>query len=245
MVLLAAGCLPSYSGGNVEVGIVAADTVTPQSLKQNNSGGSSGDQVVGINVIVTEIDIRVNGVKTPISTQRTTLDLLALDHKVFTSLGVTKLPQGHLDHLELKLDEVGDYVVLANGDHKPLETPADGDVDVKGKLDLDSCASGIIILDFDPGLKSEDEGSRKEWELKPTARIKTEEIAGACGSDGGGGGQPDMCHGGGSPDMSSTSCVGVICPAGEMCVNGQCVASNSCQGVICPPGQTCMNGVCM
>ncbi len=233
--LCLSGCLGS-SSGNVEIGMVSAQTYVPQNLKMNDDG----DDVVGIEVIVTEIDARVNGKWVPIGTQRQTIDLMKLDGQVFTSLGVTKLPSGKVDKLHIKLDEVGDYVVLKSGAKKPLEVPKDGDIDVTGKLDLDSCMTGIVIVDFDPHLKREDEGDRKEWELAPAAHIKTEELAGKCGPDGGSGGGSD---GGSGGHDGGGSCTGVVCPAGDVCVNGSCV-TDPCKNVLCPTGEVCVNGVC-
>src|SRR6185312_8388699 len=107
--------------------------------------------VVSAVVIVKEIDARVGGKWTPLTTVNQPIDLLQLDNKTITSLGITALPaQGKIDKLRLVLDEIGDYVVLKSGDKKPLEIPVNGVVDIDGKLDLDACVSGIVILDFDP-----------------------------------------------------------------------------------------------
>jgi len=40
-------------------------------------------------------------------------------------------------------------------------------------------------------------------------------------------------------------CAGVVCPPGQVCMNGVCGAPDPCAGVTCPPGQMCQNGVCM
>ena len=99
-----------------------------------------------------------------------------------------------------------------------------------GKLDLDACVTGIVILDFDPKIKIEDEGSRREYELTARARIKTEELKGGCG---GGNPQPDMAKG---PDMVGT-CGGVVCRMDQKCQAGMCVAD--CSSVVCAPPLSC------
>jgi MYXO-CTERM domain-containing protein len=40
-----------------------------------------------------------------------------------------------------------------------------------------------------------------------------------------------------------TDCIGVTCPAGERCSNGQCV--DACSGVTCPLGEVCRLGTCV
>jgi hypothetical protein len=189
-------------------------------------------------VIVDEIDARVAGSGwVPISTTPITIDLLALDHQSFTSLGLTTLPKGHVRKLRLKLDQVGDYVVLTDGTKKPLEVPDNGIVEIEGDLDLAPCAAGVIIVDFDPKLKIEDEHARREYELRPEARIRTAETAGSC-SAGGGGGSDGGADGGGN----NNSCNGIVCAMGETCSNGMCVPD--CSSIVCMAGQTCTNGVC-
>jgi len=39
------------------------------------------------------------------------------------------------------------------------------------------------------------------------------------------------------------SCIGVDCPAGQVCVGGHC--EGGCDGVTCPRGQSCEQGVCL
>ena len=39
------------------------------------------------------------------------------------------------------------------------------------------------------------------------------------------------------------SCIGVDCPAGQVCVNGKC--EGGCDGVTCPHGQSCVQGYCL
>ncbi len=40
------------------------------------------------------------------------------------------------------------------------------------------------------------------------------------------------------------ACFNVICPPGQMCLDGACVASDPCVNVVCPMGQTCDQGLC-
>lgn len=194
-------------------------------------------------VTINEIDARVGGAWLPLVTTPQQVDLLKLDNKTINTLGIVKLPVGHIDELRLVLDQVGDYVVLKDGTKKPLEVPDNGIVEVEGKLDLDACTSGIVILDFDPKIKTEDESSRREYELKCEIRIKTDELKGSCGgADMAGKG--DMAKGGGSSDMAGGACGNVVCPMGQICElqggNPVCV-NDPCNGVVCPvPGQVCV-----
>lgn len=225
------GCGGGPKTGDIQFAVVASDQYQLFDFSPQNTTPS---EIVSAVVIVTEIDARVGGAWIPVVTTTQPIDLLALDNKTLNTLGVAKLPTGHIDELRLKLDEIGDYVVRKDGVKKPLEVPADGIVKVDGKLDLDACSAGIVILDFDPKIKIEDEPGRREYELTCKAHIKTEEIKGACAPDGG--------ADGGDP------CSGVVCPNGQTCEpqNGLpvCVA-DPCAGVVCPPGTMCDNGQCV
>ncbi|MCU1281846.1 MAG: hypothetical protein JWM53_5392, partial [bacterium] len=209
-----AGCVGGVQTGDIELQLTGVDQIQLFSLptgpaQPNTEPGDHG--IVSAVVTVIEIDAKVNGVWTPVVTTAQTLDLLKLDNKTVNTLGVVKLPAGHISELRFVLDPVFNYVVLKSGDKKPLEIPADNILKVDGKLDLDACASGIVILDFDPHIKIEDEGSRREYELTCKARIKTEEVKGACGGGtDGGGGTGGGGGGSGGGDMSSP-CNGVVC----------------------------------
>lgn len=239
---LGAGCTAQGDQtGEIQFALVAADQYQLFSLTPQNTTPS---EVVSAVVIVDEIDARVGNSWTPIVTAQQTIDLLKLDNKTLNTVGIGKLPTGHIDELRLKLDEIGDYVVLKSGVKKPLEVPVNGIVKIVGKLDLDACSAGIVILDFDPHIKTEDEPGRREYELTCVAHIKTEELKGACGPTGP---AADMAHSGsGGNDMAL--CSGVVCANGETCVvqGGVpvCVA-DPCTGVVCPSGQVCepQNGV--
>jgi hypothetical protein len=250
--------------GSVELGLSSGAGYQIENLKTE---GPNADITSAV-VTVKEIDAHVDGKGwVPVLTTSVTIDLLKLDNQAFTSLGVTHLPIGHISELKLLLDEIGDYVVRKDGTKKPLEVPDNGEVKVVGKLDLDACAAGIVILDFDPQLKTEVEPGRTEYELKPVAKIKTEELGSGCNPGGDGGtAKPDLASGS-HPDLAgSGSCTGVVCGAGEICMNGACVAdpctgvvcgtgekcvngacvpSNSCMGVVCGAGETCVNGTCV
>jgi hypothetical protein len=217
------------ASGDVELGLTAAPTYTVQSLPTGNSLGD----ITGAVVIVKEVDVHVAGTGwVPVLTSQKSIDLLALDHQTFSSLGVAKLPLGHIDQLRLLLSEIGDYVTLKSGVQKPLEVPANGIVLVDGKLDVKACASGVVIIDFDPHLKTEDEPGRREYELLPEAKVKASQMHGACsGVDGG---HPaDLAN----PPKDGGPC-SVACAPGEVCMNGMCV-TNPCAGVACQPGETC------
>jgi len=185
-------------------------------------------------VTITEIDAKVNGTWTPLVTTAQTVDLLKLDNKTVSSLGIATLPSGHISQLRFKLDEIGPYVVLKTGDKKPLEVPVNGIVDVDGKLDLDSCAAGIVILDFDPHIKVEDEPGRREYELTCKAHIKTEEIKNGCGSADGGSPSGDM--------VASHACDNFVCMMNQICVvvNGGPSCMDTCTSLVCVAPDVCV-----
>jgi uncharacterized protein DUF4382 len=236
--VLVAGCDTGPQTGEIQLALVGADQIALFGLPSQPTAPDHNGIVSAI-VTIKEIDARIGGAWIPVTTTPQQIDLLALDNKTLNTLGIVKLPVGHIDELRLQLDDVGDYVVLSDGSKKPLEVPENGGiVKVKGELDLDACTAGIVILDFDPKIKVEDEGGSKEYELRSVARVKTEELKNACG----GGNGPDMAKGGGA-DLAG-SCNGVICPGGEVCQGGVCVA-DPCAGVVCPGGQMCQGGICV
>ena len=234
-VLASIGCDSGPQAGQIQLALVGSDQIALFDLpSQPTTPDANG--VTSAFVVIKEVDARIGGGWTTVTGTAQTIDLLALDNKTLNTLGIATLPPGHVDELRLVLDDVGDYVVLADGTKKPLEVPDNGVVKVVGSLDLDACTAGIVILDFDPKIKVEDEGSRKEYELLSKAKIKTEELKNACGGGGGGGG-------GVGPDMAG-SCSGIVCPMGEVCQGGICVA-DPCAGIVCPPGQMCQAGACV
>src|SRR5258706_10477014 len=40
-------------------------------------------------------------------------------------------------------------------------------------------------------------------------------------------------------------CSQIVCPTGQSCVNGVCVAGDPCSQVVCPTGQMCVGGQCV
>ncbi|MCA1665473.1 MAG: DUF4382 domain-containing protein, partial [Myxococcales bacterium] len=128
------GC--SAQSGSVELQLTGADQIQLFSLpvQPNSEPGDYG--VVSAVVTITGIDAKVNGTWTPLVTTSQTIDLLKLDNKTASSLGIVTIPPGHISELRFKLDDIGAYVLLKSGDKKPLEVPVDGIVHVDGKVDL-------------------------------------------------------------------------------------------------------------
>jgi hypothetical protein len=265
--LMMAGCATQLADPN-ESGDIELGLSSPNSnfvIENAPLGGTGHDikDITSVVVIVKEIDVEVQGQKNkvPVFIGPKNVDLMKLDNTTFASLGITKFPAGQIKEIEIVLDEIGDYVAFKDGTKKPLEVPVDGIVEIGdcGGLDIKPCGAGTIILDFDPHLKTEDEGnSRREYELLPQAKVKTAKMSGNCGGTDGGkmdGGTADMtpmcppclanqiCKAG---MCVPNPCIGVGCAPGEFCdVNdGQCHPIVSCVGVACPPGQMCVNGMC-
>ncbi|HXU71876.1 MAG TPA: DUF4382 domain-containing protein [Polyangia bacterium] len=238
--LLAATALVGCAGGgattgDVELDLTGADQTQLFSLPaQPDNHANPG--VTSAVVTINEIDAKVDGHWAPVMTTPQTLDLLTLDNKSITTLGIAKLPTGHVSELRFVMDQVGDYVVLKNGDKLPLIVPNSGVVKVTGKLDLDACAAGILIFDFDPHIVVEDIKDGHVYELTCNAHIKTDEVKGACsnntGSDGGSSTPgPDMAGGG------TNACTGVVCMMGQICVvqGGAPVCMDTCTNLVCAP----------
>jgi hypothetical protein len=234
IISVAAGCNGTGGGtattdsNAVELALVGVPNVQ---LFDATTASSTSSSVASAIVTIKEIDAKVDvghaDKWVAITNAAVTVDLLKLDGTTLNSLGITTLPPGHIEALRLVLDEVGAYVVLKNGSKKPLEVPENGIVEVEGKLDLDSCAAGIVILDFDPHIKTEREHDKSEYELTCRSHIKTEELKGSCNTP--------------PPQCSST----VPCPTGDVCQAGVCVP-DPCNGVTCSVvGQFCQNGACV
>jgi hypothetical protein len=266
--LIMAGCATQLGdpneSGDIELGISSPNSNFV--IENAPLGGTGHDikDIVSVVVIVKEIDVEVKGQKNkvPVFIGPKNVDLMKLDNTSFASLGITKFPAGELKEIEIVLDEIGDYVAFKDGSKKPLEIPVDGIVEVENcnGIKIQPCGAGTIILDFDPHLKTEDEGdSRREYELLPKATLKTAKMNGSCGGTDGG-----KMDGGAPPDMTpmcpvcapneickngmcvANPCNGVVCAPGEFCDSndGLCHPLQSCTGVICAPGQTCVNGTC-
>ncbi|HEY2747300.1 MAG TPA: hypothetical protein VGL86_21910, partial [Polyangia bacterium] len=124
-------------------------------------------------------------------------------------------------------------VVDKSGDKKPLMVPDSGVVKVEGKLDLDACAAGILIFDFDPHIIVQQVKDGPIFELTCNAKIKTDDTKGACGNTAG----PDMAGGGGMDPCSN-----VVCMMNQVCVvqNGAPVCVATCNNVVCPAPEVCV-----
>jgi hypothetical protein len=189
-------------------------------------------------VIVDQVELEVKGKGwVGVLTSPVTIDLLKLDGKNLTSLGVVKLPPGTPDDIRLRLNEIGDYVQLKDGTTKPLEVPADGILHINGTFDIQPCATGTIIIDFDPKLKTEDEPGRREYELEPIATIKTVKQSGSCAPMDAGS-KHDMSNPDAGAGDGGQLCGGGICAPNEKCVNNMCVP-DPCFMVLCPTGEMC------
>lgn len=224
------GCGAGLQPGDVELQLTGADQMQLFSLPANPATEPGDHGVVSAVVIIKEIDARVQGNWVPLTTTPQSVDLLHLDNKTVSSLGIVTLPSGHVSELRFKLDQVGDYVLLKSGDKKPLEVPEI--VKVDGKLDLDSCAAGIVILDFDPRINIEHEHCHNvEYELSCRAHIKTEEIKNGCGGGGAGGGG------------GSSACDNVVCMMNQICVvtsGGLPSCMDTCTSLVCNAPDVCV-----
>lgn len=228
IAVLAAACQSAAGPGHIDVALSGA------------SPTSSSGEVAAVIVTVKEIDLEVRGKGwVPVVTTPQTLDLLALDGKPLTTLGVAQLPAGRVKGMRFLLDDAGAKVVLKDGKTAKLELPDHGVLQVKGSFHVGPCASGTVLVDFDPKLEKErnHKTGETEYELRCKAHVKTEATTSTCeGPDGGAAGNGD--GGGNDP------CAGVVCAPGESCVGGQCVA-DPCFGVVCAPGERCESGVCV
>ena len=122
-----AGCVGGAQTGDIELQLTGADQIQLFSLptgpaQPNSEPGDHG--VVSAVVTINEIDAKVNGAWTPVVTTPQTIDLLKLDNKTVNTLGVVKLPMGHISELRFVLDPIGDYVVLKSGDTEALAAAA-------------------------------------------------------------------------------------------------------------------------
>jgi len=261
-----AGCGGGLQAGDVELQLTGADQMQLFSLPAQPATEPGDHGIVSAVVTIKEIDAKVQGNWVPLTTAAQSVDLLHLDNKTVSSLGIVTLPSGHVSELRFKLDKSGAYVVLKSGDKKPLEVP--DVVSVDGKLDLDSCSAGIVILDFDPRINIEHEHCQNvEYELSCKAHIKTEEIKNGCGGGGGGGGGGNGgggggggggCHGGGGAGGGggggaggggggggggSSACDNVVCMMNQICVvtpGGLPSCMDTCTSLVCTAPEVCV-----
>jgi hypothetical protein len=228
LALCLAACQTAAGTGPIEIGL--GSDPAAQALR---TGSHGGHDIVSAVVTLTEVDFEIEGLGwVPVVVQPRTIDLLALDGKDFTSLGVVTLPAGKVKALRFFFDASSAMVILKNGQTARLELPDQGVLKVKGSFHLAPCAKGSVIIDFDPKVEVSDKHGQKKYELRCKARIKVR-TSDACGGDDAGSGGSD----GGDP------CAGVVCAPNEMCENGLCVP-DPCFGVVCAPGETCRNGAC-
>ena len=261
MALAMVGCAGQISGqpGDVTFSLtgVSADTTTQlfdanyQSYCKQNKDWN----VVSAIVTVNEIDAKINGSWVAIEQAPEQVDLLKLDNKALSTIGVTTIPAGKVTELRMVLDQLTDYVVLQNGDKKPLTVPDSGIIDITGKIKLDSCTTGDMILDFDAHISTFTHPGLHDYILSANAKIKTSDTKNACGGGAGGGG---TAGGGGSaggggggggavtnPTCTQTSDCNQNGGVGMVCRLNQCVA-DPCLGVSCStPGDICDDGNCV
>jgi hypothetical protein len=231
--LFAAALLATTSTGCQTTGVGQVEVAL-------SSARPDASDVTSVIVVVKQIDFEVRGAGwVPVVTRPQTIDLLALDGKDLTSLGVGTLPTGRVKAIRFLLDDAGAKVILKGGKQAKLELPDRGVLKVKGSFHLGSCASGTVIVDFDPKLHAERNRrtGETEYELRCKARVKTVSTPNGCG-----GGTTD---GGSAPDGgASDPCKNVVCAPGETCEDGVCVA-DPCFNVVCPPGERCEEGICV
>lgn len=241
---MVAGCTGGGAGeqpGEVTFSLTGADNIqlfdaTYTTYCQKNNDWS----VVSAIVTIDEIDAKVNGQWVAIEKSPEQVDLLKLDNKTLSTLGIATIPAGKVSGLRLVINQLNDYVILKNGQQKPLTVPDNGIVNIDGKIDLDSCAMGTLILDFDPHISAFTHPGLHDYILSCTAKIKTKELKNGCsGSDDMAGSNqppPDMA---GAPADMTDLCHNVACQPGTACEpsTGMCVAS--CANVGCPNGQMC------
>jgi uncharacterized protein DUF4382 len=239
------GCGGMVEGqpGMVHVGLVSAGG-TVQSASVQAASKSSGRKLVSAIVTITQIDAHLKGGNwTPIMTTPISVDLLQLDKKSTTALGIGALPQPRVDQLRLVIDPKSAFVVDDKGNKTALEIPDSGTVKVVGVLDFDGCSTGGVILDFDPRIttdKDDECGSHNgcndkstHYVLRCRATLKTEEVHGMCCD-------PDPTP---VPGPGQCGNGNVTCSPDQICKNGDCI--DACFGVTCGTGTSCIKGQCV
>jgi hypothetical protein len=238
---LALGGCGDLAPGNIQLGLVGADSVATESVSAASAHHAS-KKLTSAFVTINEIDARVHGGSwQPLLTDPISVDLLSLDHQRMTGLGIGQLPSGRIDRLRLVLATNDAFVIDAAGHKSHLEVP--NILKVVGRLDLDSCAAGTVILDFDPKIRTDaddecqsghDDRGVTRYRLRSTATVRTEEVHGACGGGGGPGPTP-------SPGQCGNG--NTVCAPDQICKNGDCL--DACFGVACGPGTSCIKGQCV
>jgi hypothetical protein len=256
------GCNVAGAPGSMQLGLIHTASRTTESVHPSH-------HITNAMVVITEIDANVEGTGwVPIMTQTIPVDLLHLDDQTVTALGIGQLPMGRIDRLRMVLDPMTAFVVDASGARTKLTLPKKGIVEVVGKLDLDGCTTGTMILDFDPKIRTsyEDECGDRDcddltatYRLRSKASIRFEEVHGQC-PPGGGPSSGVPCGNGNvvcapgqvcspSGDCMNPPAAGhcgngnVVCAPGQLCMNGDCI--DLCAGVSCGSGEVCMLGICV
>jgi hypothetical protein len=255
--------------GNVQLALVQADQSQLRALTSNATQQSMANAFVTI----TEIDARVHGAGwVPLMTDPTPVDLLHLDKQQITVLGIGKLPTGHVEKLRLILDPKDAFVITKGGVKSPLQLPSGGTLEVVGKLDLDGCAAGTLILDFDPKIRTDadDECSMQNQGCDNQKGGKEHQhdrdrgdSDGKSGNGSGNGNQTHVtyhlralatlrteeikgsCTPGSPPPPAGNQCGNgnTVCSPDQICKNGDCL--DPCFGVTCQGGTTCFKGECV
>lgn len=235
-MLMTVGCAsPPPQTGSIELSLAASDdTFTVRTLKQHPDAARAI-------VTIYWIEAHLSGLGwVPVLQTPVEVDLLELEGKSLASLGLVTLYAGKVEKIRLHLDEAKSYVVTKDGTKLPLDVPAGGVVDVVGICELPPCASGVLMVDFNPHLQVRDANGQKGYAVKPVAKIKTVKTSGSCEGDTG---RPQGNDGGNGNGNGNGQCGGVACAPGEVCKNGMCV-SDPCAGVACAPGEMCVDGTC-
>ncbi len=249
VALAMVGCAGQISGqpGDVTFSLTgASDTVQLFDANYQSYCHQNKDwTVVSAIVTVNEIDAKISGSWVTLEQTPEQVDLLTLDDKALSTLGVGTIPAGKVTELRMVLDQLSDYVVLQNGDKKPLTVPDSGFINITGKIDLDSCAMGTMILDFDPHISTFTHPGLHDYILSANAKIKTTEIKNGCGGGMAGGGGSAGGGGGGGGAVTPPTCgTSADCATGDVCRLNQCV-TDKCSGVTCATGQICDDGSCI
>src|SRR4029078_10313541 len=100
---------PLVSSGYIELGLVSASD--NGAMIRNGVVREDLKDATSVIVIVDQVELEVKGKGwVPVLTSPVTIDLLKLDNKTITSLGITKLPTGHVDDLRLRLHQIRAYI---------------------------------------------------------------------------------------------------------------------------------------
>jgi hypothetical protein len=193
-----------------------------------------------VSLDVLEIEAQVDGAWTPISRERTPLELALGQAPNAAALGALALPPGHLTALRLTLDlgsVVGESKHATNHGHT---------ITVTAGCDhhIPQCVSGTLALEIQNLLAIiEDLVGQNAILQLASADLEEHECKPDMGKH-----QSDasMAHADlASFDAADPLCIGVVCAPNEVCRAGECVPTDSCVGVVCAPGEVCVSGSCV